>query len=60
LGYRDYVLENAPGLYTWRPLRIMPDLDLPESWDGETEFNTIFVHFCKPDSESRNSFLCRN
>ena len=43
LGYRDYVLENAPGLYTWRPLRIMPDLDLPESWDGETEFNTIYA-----------------
>lgn len=58
LGYRDYVLDSAPGLYTWRPLRIMPNLDLPESWDGATEFNTIYAEVSewKPEENTISVF----
>lgn len=43
LGFRSFVTLMDPTMRVWRPSRIVSDMVLPGSWDGTTEFNTIFA-----------------
>lgn len=42
LGFRDTATKYSPWMTVWRPPRIIPDMELPESFEGDTEFNAIF------------------
>lgn len=42
LGFRDFMAQRAPGMFAFRPLRIVSDMQLPSGFDGNTETNAFF------------------